>query len=260
MNLKKMLSLALICLLAMAFFVGCGQADAPGEIELLIGAAMSLYDVTKDLADAFQEENPHIILTFTYASSGALQGQIEEGAPIDIFMSAAAAQMRNLEEQGLIYGTGQNVVTNAMALVAPADSNLAIEGFVDVASDSVGVVGIADPEHVPSGRFAWEVFTELGIVDEVLEKAVLGSDVRQVLTWVEMGEVDVAVVFMTDAIASDGVRVIEVADASLHSPSVNPVGIVEGSPHKAKAQSFIDFLFSDTARAIFERHGFSMYA
>jgi len=284
MNLKKVISLAMLCLLAFAFLVGCGETSTPepnqpaaeeptpaatldpdpdpvpAQVELLIGAAMSLYDVTKDLAEAYHDENPHVTLEFTYASSGALQGQIEEGAPIDIFMSAAMAQMQNLEEQGLIYGAGVPVVRNTVVLVVPADSDLEIEGFADVALDSVGIVGIVDPEHAPIGRFAREVFTELDIVDEVFEKAVLASDVRQVLTWVEMGEVDAAVVFMTDAIASDDVRVIEIADAGLHSPSVNPVGIVEASPHKAEAQSFINFLFSDVARAIFEAHGFVMYS
>ena len=284
MNLKKMISLALICLLMLALFAACGEtstpdpeppaetepvatpepeADASDEaepVELLVGAAMSLYDVTKDLAEAYQAENPHVTLDFTYASSGALQGQIEEGAPIDIFMSAAAAQMWNLEEQGLIYGTGRNVVTNTVALIVPADSDLDIESFADLASDHVGIVGVGDPEAMPIGRFAQEVFVSLEIDDVVYEKAVLGSDVRQILTWVELGEVDAGVVFMTDAITSEDVRVIEVADGALHSPSVNPVGIVETSAHREAAQSFIDFLFSDAARAIFERHGFTMYA
>jgi len=282
MNLKKMMSLALICLLVFAFFAACGEQstpeppveteavstpepepDVPEEaepVELLVGAAMSLYDVSKDLAEAYQNENPHVTVNFTYASSGALQGQIEEGAPIDIFMSAAAAQMRNLEEQGLIYGTGRNLVTNTVALIVPADSDLDIESFADIASDRVGLVGLGDPEAMPIGRFAEEVFTALGIADEVYEKAVLASDVRQILTWVEMGEVDAGTVFMTDAITSDEVRVIEVADPALHTPSVNPVGIVETSLHRAAAQSFVEFLFSDTARAIFERHGFTMYS
>ena len=284
MNLKKMMSLALICLLMFAFFAACAEQSTPEPeppattepestpeadpdipddtepVELLVGAAMSLYDVSKDLAEAYQDENPHVTVSFTYASSGALQGQIEEGAPIDIFMSAATAQMRNLEEQGLIYGTGRNLVTNTVALIVPADSDLDIESFADIASDRVGIVGLGDPEAMPIGRFAQEVFTALGIADEVYEKAVLASDVRQILTWVETGEVDAGTVFMTDAITSDEVRVVEVADPALHSPSVNPVGIVETSPHRAAAQSFIDFLFSDTARAIFEQHGFSMYS
>ncbi|MCL2618049.1 MAG: molybdate ABC transporter substrate-binding protein [Defluviitaleaceae bacterium] len=232
---------------------------APEPVELLIGAAMSLRDVVEELSEMYQEQYQHVTLLHTFASSGALQGQIEEGAPIDIFMSAAAAQMRNLEEQDLIYGTGRNLVTNTVALIVPAAADIAIESFEDVALDAVGIVGLGDPEAMPIGRFAQEVFTALGVADEVYDKAVLASDVRQILTWVEMGEVDAGVVFMTDAITSDEVRVIEAADPALHSPSLNPVGIVGASPHIGEAQNFVDFLFSDTARAVFESHGFSMY-
>jgi len=282
MKRKKLITLGLAALIILALLTGCAQQTAPEPeapptraeptptpepepepeaepVELLIGAAMSLVDVVEALSEIYADEFPHVTLTHTFASSGALQGQIEEGAPIDIFFSAAAAQMRNLEEQGLIYGEGSIVVTNTVALIVPIDSGLEIEDFADAALDAVGLVGVGDPESVPIGRFAQEVFTALGVEDEVYEKAVLASDVRQILTWVEMGEVDAGVVFMTDAITSDEVRIVAVADAALHAPSVNPVGIVETSPHKAEAQNFIDFLFSDTARAIFEQFGFTMY-
>jgi len=235
------------------------EVQAADPVELLIGAAMSLADVTVDLAEAFERENEHVTLVFTYASSGALQGQIEEGAPIDIFMSAAVAQMRNLEEQGLIYGESRNVVRNTVALIVPADSDIEIESFEDVALDIVGIVGVGDPEAMPIGRFAQEVFVYFGVADEVYAKAVIASDVRQILTWVELGEVDAGVVFTTDAITTDDVRIIEIADPAFHSPSINPVGIVADSPHIEEAQKFVDFLFSSTARAIFESHGFSMY-
>ncbi|MCL2856715.1 MAG: molybdate ABC transporter substrate-binding protein [Oscillospiraceae bacterium] len=285
MKYKKTITLVVAMLLVLALFAGCAQQPAapapatlppaatpaqaelepepdepePEQVELLIGAAMSLVDVVEALSEVYVAEFPHVTIVHTFASSGALQGQIEEGAPIDIFFSAAAAQMNNLQDQGLIYGTGRNVVRNTVALIVPADSDIEITGFADVALDTVGIVGVGDPEAMPIGRFAQEVFTALGVADEVYAKATLASDVRQILTWVEMGEVDAGVVFMTDAITSDDVRVVEVADSELHAPSVNPVGIVETSPHKAEAQNFIDFLFSPTARAIFEEFGFSMY-
>ena len=283
---KKIMAFSLVAMVMLLLFAGCGQQQAPAPppapdtavngayetndvennaeeapepVELLIGAAMSLIDVVEELSAIYTSLFPHVTLVHTFASSGALQGQIEEGAPIDIFFSAAAAQMRNLEEQGLIYGQGRTVVTNTVALIVPADSDIAITSFEDVALDAVGIIGVGDPDAMPIGRFAREVFTSLGIVDEVYDKAVLASDVRQILTWVETGEVDAGVVFMTDAIASDDVRVIEVADPSLHAPSVNPVGIVETSSYKEEAQNFIDFLFSGAARTVFEQHGFTMY-
>jgi len=283
MNLKRWIALVLVTLMTLTLLVGCGQQTpaptpapapvgtptptepdptpepAPEPVELLIGAAMSLRDVVDELSALYHEQHPHVTFVHTFAPSGALQSQIEEGAPIDIFFSAAAAQMRNLEGQDLIYGTGRNVVRNSLALVVPADSDIAITSFEDVASDAVRIFGTGDPDTMPFGRFTREVFTELGILDQVEPKFVFGSDVRQVLTWVETGEVDAGTVFMTDALTTDAVRVIALADPAFHSPSVNPVGIVEASLHKTAAQSFIDFLFSDTARAVFERHGFTMY-
>ena len=265
MKLKK-----LVILVAFLFIqvqaVGCAQqsdtvpyVSASEAVELIIGAAASLTDVTQDLATIYEADNYHVTLSFTYASSGTLQSQIEEGAPMDIFMSAALTQMNNLQEQGLIYGESRNLLRNSIALIVPADSQLSLLGFEDVTDSAIRQIGLGDPESVPGGTFAQEVFVALGIANEVYEKAVLAPDIRTVLTWVESGEVDAGVVFMTDAITSDQVNVIEVADSTLHSPSINPVGIVEGSQNTIEAQLFINFLFSDEASTIFEQHGFTMY-
>ena len=240
-------------------FLFARGAQASDNVELIVGAAMSLRDVTADLAAAYQAANPHVTLTFTYASSGVLQNQIMEGAPIDVFMSAAVLQMRNLEERNLIHGRGQNLVTNRVALIVPAGSTTGIRGFADVTDSSIRLIGVGDPVAMPIGTFAHNIFTALGIADEVYQKAVLASEVRQLLTWVEMGEVDAGVVFMTDAMTTNRVRVVELADSSLHTPSINPVGIVAERPHITEAQRFVDFLFTNEARVIFEQHGFSMY-
>jgi len=242
----KLLALVMLIIFASA----CTRQN-----ELLIGAAASLMDVNQELAQIYEEANPHVRLIFTFASSGILQAQIEEGAPIDIFMSAALTQMHNLEEQGLIYGESRNLLKNSIALIVPIDSQAPITSFENV----TGLIGLGDPESVPGGTRAMEVFSSLGIAEEVYEKAVLAPDIRTVLTWVEMGEVDAGVVFMTDAITSDQIRIVEIADSALHAPSVNPVGIVEGSPNKAEAQKFIDFLFSEKAGEVFERHGFQTF-
>jgi len=234
-------------------------AQAPGAVELIVGAAMSLRDVTADLATAYQAANPHVTLTFTYASSGVLHNQIMEGAPIDVFMSAAVLQMRTLEERGFIHGQSRNLVTNRVVLIVPSGNTTRIRGFADVTDASIRLIGVGDPVAMPIGTFAHNIFTALGIADAVYGKAVLASEVRQLLTWVEMGEVDAGVVFMTDAITTNRVRVVEVADSALHTPSINPVGVVTGRPHTQEAERFVNFLFSNEARVIFEQHGFSMY-
>lgn len=266
MKTKNIMVLVFSTLLVFALMTGCGNAsngsnseDVPARVELIIGAAASLMDVTQELAEAYEAANEHVTLTFAYASSGTLQVQIEEGAPMDVFMSAALAQMHDLEEQGLIHGESRNLLRNAIALIVPVDSVLEISGFEDVTDSAVRQIGLGDPDSVPGGTRAREIFVSLGIADEVLDKAGLAPDIRTVLTWVEMDEVDAGVVFMTDAIASDQIRVVEVADPALHALSVNPVGIIERSHNIEEATRFMDFLFSNEARAIFERHGFMMY-
>ena len=256
--IRIILAAALFIFVQGSFLFARGT-QAPGTVELVVGAAMSLRDVTVDLATAYQATNPNVRLTFTYASSGVLHNQIMEGAPIDVFMSAAVLQMRTLEDRGFIHGQSRNLVTNRVALIVPSGSTSGIRGFADVTDDSIRLVGVGDPVAMPIGTFAYNIFTALGIAEEVYQKAVLANEVRQLLTWVEMGEVDAGVVFMTDAITTDRVRVVELADPALHTPSINPVGVVSDRPHIQEATSFVDFLFTNEARAIFERHGFSMY-
>lgn len=249
------LILTVLILVNLFLLTACGDRNADN---LLVGAAMSLIDVNTALAVAFTEMHPYIALEFTHASSGALQTQIEQGAPIDVFMSAALVQMRNLDEQGLILGEYRNLVRNSVVLIVPYGSTLAISSFADVASDEVERIGIGD-EAMPIGNFGREVFDSYGILDIVNEKSVMATEVRTILNWVELGEADAGIVFLTDAVTSDKVRIVAVADPMRHSPSINPVGIIETGPNNQAAHIFVDFLFSPTAREIFEDFGFTWY-
>ena len=255
MKMRKMLVMGVLAG-ALSIFAACGGGD--DEQTLLVGAAMSLHDVNQEIQRAFNAAHDNITVEFTHASSGDLQTQIEEGADIDVFMSAAMAQMRNLEEQGLIYGSSRNLVRNTVALVVPVGSNLGLTSFADLANANVINVGVGD-EAMPIGNFAREVFDSYGILDIVNDKTVFATDVAQIMMWVETGEVDAGIVFGTNAIASEGVELIVIADANRHAPSLNPVGIVADSGNISAAQTFVDFLFSNEAREIFESFGFAMY-
>ena len=242
---------------ALLSFTSCAREQG---VTLLIGAAASLTDVMQELAAMYQAENPDIRIELTFASSGVLQSQITEGAPIDIFFSAALVQMDSLETQGLIYER-RNVLRNSIALIVPINSTAEINSFMDAASATVQIIALGDPESVPGGTRAREVFTYLGIAEAIYGtgRAVFAHDIRTVLTWVEMGEADAGVVFLTDAITSDQIRIAEIACSTWHEPSVNPVGIVAGSRQKQAAGHFIDFLFSAEASRVFTSHGFSLY-
>lgn len=226
--------------------------------EIVVLAAASLTDVCGELEKMYEEKNAGTDLLFSFASSGALQTQIEEGAKADIFMSADVKQMNALDEKGLMDSDSIiNLLENKLVLIVPSDSESALESFEDVASDEVKMIAIGEPESVPAGKYAMEVFEYLGISDQVSAKANYGSDVRTVLTWVEENSVDCGVVYKTDAYTSDKVKIIcEAPEGSLRQV-IYPAGIVGSTGEREAAEDFLDFLRSDEAMEVFVSYGFT---
>ena len=134
------------------------------SIELNISAAASLSNVLKEIDTAYTKLNPNIKITANFAGSGTLQQQIEQGAPADVFISAAATQMDNLQKEKLILtDTRIDLLNNTLVLIVPNDSTLGLTGYNDLTSDKVVKIAIGDPKSVPCGTYALQVFDELGI-------------------------------------------------------------------------------------------------
>lgn len=279
MKTKKILVLLLVCVLTATYMVGCSKDDsetpkentgvntenveekdeAKENVELLVSAAASLTDVLGEIAEVYKTVDPETTLTFTFGGSGALQAQIEEGAPVDIFMSAAQKQMKALEEGAhILNGTVKTLLLNKVVLIAPKDGDIDIKSFEDLTKDEVEKIAIGDPGNVPVGQYSEEIFNNLNIADKVNSKLVLASDVRTVLTWVESGEVDCGIVYATDAFTSDNVNIITEAPEGSHKEVSYPVAVVKDSKNPDKAQAFLDFLSTDEAIKLFEKYGFSM--
>jgi molybdate transport system substrate-binding protein len=236
-------------------------SSSAAAINLNISAASSLTDAIKAINALYREAKPNIAITANFASSGTLQTQIENGAPVDIFISAAAAQMDNLQKKGILLNeTRQNLLNNKVVLIVPADSNLAINSFAGLGADDIKKIAIGDPNSVPAGAYAVQVFDELGITAEIQPKEVLASDARQVLTYVEGGNVDVGIVYSTDALISTRVKVAAIAPSDINAKIVYPVGIIKASKNPNAAKDYVSFLFGAQAKAVFEKYGFSLAA
>jgi molybdate transport system substrate-binding protein len=243
-------------LLAVLVLSGC---SAPTPVELSVSAAASLTDVLKEINALYMQENSYVTITPNFASSGTLQQQIEQGAPVDVFFSAAAKQMDNLQNGGLILvETRQNVVINSLVLIVPLDSTLGITSFNDLTLDKVQKIAVGDPKSVPAGTYAKQVFDLLGITAQVEPKEVISSDVRQVLTYVETGVVDAGLLYATDVLTSTSVRVVVSAPAEINAKIIYPIAVIKASTNVEVAKAYIAFLFSDEAKAIFEKYGFTM--
>lgn len=263
---KKWLIAGLIMVFMAVALVGCGNQDADTAKEpevqqsaepvtLLVSAAASLTDAMADIEKAYQEEHSNVSFNFNLGSSGSLQQQIEQGAPVDVFISAAKGKMDALDEKDLIVKeTRKDVLKNTLVLVVAKD-NENIKSFEDL--EKAKTIAMGEPESVPVGKYATEALTSLNLVDKLKDKMVYGKDVRQVLAYVESGDAEAGLVYQTDANISDKVKVAAVADAGLHSSLVYPVAVVKDSKNQEEAKAFVDFLSSDKAKAIFEKYGFT---
>ena len=225
--------------------------------DLTISAAVSLKDVLDEIDAAYKALQPGATLRFNLGASGTLQRQIEQGAPVDVFLSAAPAQMDALASKSLLLnGTRRDLVRNSIVLVVPASGG-SIRSFQDLARAQVKFIALGEPQTVPAGAYAKQVLTHLGLYDLLRPKFVLARDVRQVLTYVATGNADAGIVYSTDAKTTPQVKVVAVAAEDSHSPVIYPVAILNGSRHQAAAKAFCDFLFSAKAQDIFRKYGFS---
>ena len=227
-------------------------------INLTVSAASSLTDAMTEIEELYQQQKPEVDLTYNFASSGSLEQQIQQGAPVDIFFSAASKQMNALQnKQLLLEGTRQDLLQNEVVLIIPADDS-SIESFADLINAEN--ISIGEPEGVPAGKYAKEALTSLKLYSKVEPKTVLAKNVRQVLTYVETGNVDAGLVYATDVWQSDKVKVVAAAPETSHSPVVYPVAVIKDSQESQAAKDFVKFLASDKAGEVFERYGFKRIA
>ena len=272
MKIKKRVMSILMTLGLIFAMTGCGGSAATTEtksetatsaaekkkVELTILAAASLTDVCNELKDMYEKSNEGVALTFSYAGSGTLQTQIEEGAPADIFISAANKQMKALKDKNLMKeDTIGNLLENKVVLIVPAESTLDLTSFEDVKKAEVKLVGIGELESVPAGQYAKAVFTSLGFWEDVEKKANFGTDVRTVLGWVESAAVDCGVVYATDAYTTDKVKIAAEAPEGSCDKVIYPAGVVAASKNIDASEAFLDYLKSEEAMKIFEKYGFA---
>jgi molybdate transport system substrate-binding protein len=266
--MKKGFTLLLFVIVAVLVvsMVGCQTTDTTttptstaNPIKLNVSAAASLTDALKEINALYTQINPNVTIIPNFAGSGTLQKQIEQGAPADVFISAAAAQMDAIQKGQLILDHSRyNLLNNRVVLIVPNDSTLKITSFNDLVSTQVKQIAIGDPKSVPAGTYAQQAFDKLGITAQIQSKLVLGSDVRQVLTYVESGNVDAGIVYSTDAKTSDKVTVVANAPDDINVKIVYPVAVVKASKNPDAARDYENFLFSYQAEAVFEKYGFSM--
>ncbi|WP_339250165.1 molybdate ABC transporter substrate-binding protein [Sporosarcina sp. FSL W8-0480] len=247
----------LLLVLFIATLTSCSNSEEKNKPEIMISAAVSLTDVLNELKEAYETENKNVRLTFNLGSSGKLANQIAQGAPVDMFLSASSKDMDAIATKGLIdESTRVEFASNSLVLITHKDHSTTVKSFEQIRPEEILHLAIGEPTSAPVGRYTKQVFDHLGLWDLLQSKLVMGSDARQVLTYVEMGNVDFAVVYSSDAVITDKVKVLAEADNGWHEAISYPGAIINDSLHKKEAKAFLDFLTSEEGKAVLQKYGF----
>ncbi|BCL35266.1 molybdate ABC transporter substrate-binding protein [Nostoc sp. MS1] len=230
---------------------------AQSNVSLLVSAAASLKDALEEIKPLYQQSKPNVNINFNFGASGALQQQIEQGAPTDIFISAAKRQVDALEQKGLLVsGTRSIIAKNRLVLVVPRNTT-GITSFFNLRNDSVKKIAIGEPRSVPAGQYAEQVLQKLKLLPQIKSKLVYANNVRQVLASVESGNADAGLVYATDAKISDKVKAVVAADEKYHSAIIYPLAVIKSSKNVEAAKEFTQYLAtSGQAKAVLRKYGF----
>lgn len=264
MNHMKRCRIVFPLLIAIILLSSCGITDnkQTNEIKekatLTISAAISLTDALEEMKPIFEKEHD-VELTFNLGGSGKLAQQIQQGAPVDVFISANQDWMDILEHEKLIQSdTRKDITGNKIAFISSKKTNLSIDSLEEIDQlDSVKQIAVGNPETVPAGKYTEQFLTSLNKWDELQDKLILAKDVRQVLTYVETGNADVGFVYESDAKTSNQVNILFTADTTLHDPIVYPAAVMSDTEHEDLAKDFLRFLESDQAQDILKSYGFN---
>ncbi|WP_129647488.1 molybdate ABC transporter substrate-binding protein [Peristeroidobacter agariperforans] len=239
------------------------QTATPAERQrepLLVFAAASLTDVLQQAGPLYTKQS-NVPVKFSFAASSALAKQIESGAQADAFLSADQDWMNYLQERKLIKAeTRSDLLGNRLALIAPKDSRVRLK--LQKGAPLLAVLGrngrlsTGDPDSVPVGKYAKAALGNLDLWSAIEPRLVRADNVRVALMYVARGEAPLGIVYATDAAVEPQVQIVDLFPESSHAPITYPVAATTSA--SPETNSFLKFLRSDAARAIFTKAGFTI--
>ncbi len=232
----------------------CGEADdgRSAHQELVVSAASSLTESFREIEVEFERAHPEVDVILNLGGSSLLREQITSGAPVAVFASASLDIMDQVSTAGYLAGSYRVFARNRMAIAVPVGNPAGVNGLEDLADRRL-LLGLCT-DTVPCGIFARQVLATAGIqaFPDTTE-----PNVRALLTKVEAGELDVAIVYATDIAASDDVDGLPI-DERVNVVVDYPIGVIGSAPEQGAAQVFVEFVLSEDGRRIVRAYGFSL--
>jgi molybdate transport system substrate-binding protein len=250
-----MRSRILLVAVVAALLTACGSSGTPSTTTLngtaQVFAAASLTDSFKALGTAFQTAHSGTTIQFNFAGTPTLVTQIEQGANADVFASADTTNMDKLKTDGFTTGSSQVFAHNKLEIVVAAGNPKGITGLADLAKP--GVIYITEAATVPAGKYALQILAAAGVT---LKPKSLETDVKSVVSKIELGEADAGIVYTTDVKAA-GTKVagVPIPD-SVNVTATYPIVAVKGAKNSALANAFIAYVLSADGQATLQTFGF----
>lgn len=231
--------------------------------KITVFAAASMTETMEQIKKVYEEKHKNIELVYTFDSSGTLKKQIEQGAQADIFISAAQKQMNALDKTKtadakvvIDEASRFNLLENKVVLAVAKGNPAKVEKFEDLANDNITKIALGNSD-VPVGQYSEELLKNLKIWEKIQPKVTLGSNVKEVTTWVKEGVASCGIVYATDAYSA-GLEVVATAKKGMiKTPVLYPAAVLKDSKNAKEAKEFLEFLKGDECKAIFEKVGFA---
>lgn len=246
----------IILLILMAILLnGCAESTTTNKDKLLISAASSLTEVMVKVEEEFHNMHPEIEIVFNYGSSSNLRNQIEQGAPVDIFLSASQKDMKVLIDGQLILEKSVSSFAGNSLVLASTTPLAESKSLSELLHDTDGSIAVGEPETVPLGRYTKQALIEAGLWEALEGKLIYAKNARQVLTYVESENVSLGIIYSSDASISS--KVLEIMELPRNMQAiVYPGGIAVNSENRDAAEAFIAFIIADKSQQIFKEFGF----
>jgi molybdate transport system substrate-binding protein len=251
MNKMKLILRSIAAMLS--FLMLANVPAMAGQVDLSVAA--SLKDAMNEMTDLYVKSHPGTTFQKNYGASGALAGQIENGAPADIFISANEKWMTYLKEKNLVDTAGIRTFA-CNDLVFAGTTAKKVKGMNDLTR--LDKIGIGSPKSVPAGEYAMQAITKAGLEQQLASKLIMAKDVRESLMYAEIGEVDGSFVYRTDALMAQKAKILFVVPNNLYPEVLYPVALTVTGAKKADAKNFYAWLKGTDAKVILKKYGFTI--
>ncbi|MGL5614800.1 MAG: molybdate ABC transporter substrate-binding protein [Sarcina sp.] len=251
--MKKILTV-FSAMISVFLFVGCiGNNKTERKEEINLSAASSLYKPLEEIKKVYEEKNKNISLNINYGSSGTLQKQIEQGAEVDLFISASKRNTDELISKKIIneYSVSK-LLSNGLVLARNKDSK-EINSIEDLKKVE-GIIGLVE-NGVPLGEYSKKALEDNGILEEISKKAIYAKDAISLLNYLELGEVDYGIIFTNQLKEAKNLIGIEEIKKESYGEIAYTMAILN---KKEEVQKIKEFLSGEEGKTIFKNYGFEI--